>query len=304
MKSNIYSQVVSPFQAIVDYENALGIPLGYVNSTISRLSPNGAWQKVERGEIPLGSAFFAAFQEELRSPDAWKHFYLKSKSKKTGKARDIGSSGSSGWAVLELQAGGAVPPAPPGIQKIEADKMFWSMMKNSRRPDPWMFPALQKLKRSGQFVLGALSNTIIFPEDIKDDEGVAFESGLRIDGEGEVKQEGKAGGSAWEGGDAGHVQIRDMFDVFVSSAHVGLRKPDPRIYELAAKELDRLSMEKGKGHVQTSDVVFLDDIGENLKRAKAMGFGTIKVNLGKSRDAVVELEKITGMKLVEDTARL
>jgi len=57
------------------------------------------------------------------------------------------------------------------------------------------------------------------------------------------------------------------FDVIVESAIVGLRKPDPRIYELA---LERLA-------VEASAAVFLDDLGINLKPARAMGMTTIKV---------------------------
>jgi hypothetical protein len=37
------------------------------------------------------------------------------------------------------------------------------MMDGSRAPDPWMFPALKKLKASGKHILAALSNTMIYP---------------------------------------------------------------------------------------------------------------------------------------------
>jgi putative hydrolase of the HAD superfamily len=57
------------------------------------------------------------------------------------------------------------------------------------------------------------------------------------------------------------------FDVVIESAVVGLRKPDPRIYELVLSELD----------VEASVSVFLDDLGINLKPARAMGMTTIKV---------------------------
>jgi putative hydrolase of the HAD superfamily len=57
------------------------------------------------------------------------------------------------------------------------------------------------------------------------------------------------------------------FDVVVESAIVGLRKPDPRIYELALERLE----------VAPSAAVFLDDLGINLKPARAMGMTTIKV---------------------------
>ena len=57
------------------------------------------------------------------------------------------------------------------------------------------------------------------------------------------------------------------FDVVIESAVVGLRKPDRRIYELVLDELD----------VEASVSVFLDDLGINLKPARAMGMTTIKV---------------------------
>lgn len=58
------------------------------------------------------------------------------------------------------------------------------------------------------------------------------------------------------------------FDVFVESATSGLHKPDPAIYRLA---LDLLG-------VEASEAVFLDDIGRNLKSARALGMATIKVD--------------------------
>ena len=57
------------------------------------------------------------------------------------------------------------------------------------------------------------------------------------------------------------------FDVVVESAVEGIRKPDPRIYELVC---DRLA-------VTPPECVFLDDLGVNLKPARAMGMTTIKV---------------------------
>jgi putative hydrolase of the HAD superfamily len=61
--------------------------------------------------------------------------------------------------------------------------------------------------------------------------------------------------------------LRRHFDVFVESAVAGLRKPDPRIYELVCRELG----------VPPPRAVFLDDIGANLKPARALGMATIKV---------------------------
>jgi putative hydrolase of the HAD superfamily len=62
--------------------------------------------------------------------------------------------------------------------------------------------------------------------------------------------------------------LRDRFDVFIESSVEGLRKPDPAIYKLACERLG----------VTPAEVIFLDDIGGNLKPAKAMGMATIKVD--------------------------
>jgi putative hydrolase of the HAD superfamily len=72
------------------------------------------------------------------------------------------------------------------------------------------------------------------------------------------------------------------FDVVIESAVVGLRKPDPRIYELVLRELD----------VEAVASVFLDDLGINLKPARALGMTTIKVT--DPDDALAELADTLG----------
>ncbi|MEP6625272.1 MAG: HAD-IA family hydrolase [Acidimicrobiia bacterium] len=57
------------------------------------------------------------------------------------------------------------------------------------------------------------------------------------------------------------------FDAVVESAIEGIRKPDPGIYTLVC---DRLA-------VSPDECVFLDDLGVNLKPARALGMTTIKV---------------------------
>jgi putative hydrolase of the HAD superfamily len=75
------------------------------------------------------------------------------------------------------------------------------------------------------------------------------------------------------------------FDVIVESAVVGLRKPDPRIYELVLRELD----------VEPAAAVFLDDLGINLKPARAMGMTTIKVS--DPAAALAELATVLGFEV-------
>jgi putative hydrolase of the HAD superfamily len=76
--------------------------------------------------------------------------------------------------------------------------------------------------------------------------------------------------------------VLSLFDVVLESAKVGVRKPDPRMYELALERLE----------VDAADCVFLDDLGVNLKPARAMGMTTIKVT---DLDvALAELETAVG----------
>ena len=55
--------------------------------------------------------------------------------------------------------------------------------------------------------------------------------------------------------------------------------------------------------MKAEDVVFLDDIGENLKTAREMGIRTIKVQLGKTWRAVKELEGVIGASLMDEKTR-
>jgi putative hydrolase of the HAD superfamily len=89
----------------------------------------------------------------------------------------------------------------------------------------------------------------------------------------------------WITEDEGTGVLREHFDVFVESAVVGLRKPDPRIFHLACERLA----------VAPAEAVFLDDIGSNLKAARALGMTTIKVV--DPDVAVGELEEILGFPL-------
>jgi putative hydrolase of the HAD superfamily len=66
----------------------------------------------------------------------------------------------------------------------------------------------------------------------------------------------------------GVAEVMARFDVVVESSKVGVRKPEPAFYERACALLD----------VEPAACVFLDDLGINLKPARAMGMATIKVD--------------------------
>lgn len=76
-----------------------------------------------------------------------------------------------------------------------------------------------------------------------------------------------------------------LFDVVVESSVVGLRKPDVAFYELACERLG----------IEPHEAVFLDDLGVNLKPARAMGMTTIKVT--DPAMALTELEAVVGFPL-------
>ena len=80
-------------------------------------------------------------------------------------------------------------------------------------------------------------------------------------------------------------EVMALFHVVVESSKVGVRKPDPRFYEMACELLD----------VKPEVCVFLDDLGINLKPAKAMGMTTIKVL--NAAQAIADLEAVVGFPL-------
>jgi putative hydrolase of the HAD superfamily len=79
--------------------------------------------------------------------------------------------------------------------------------------------------------------------------------------------------------------IMSMFDEVVESSVVGVRKPERRFYEIACERLG----------VTPRECVFLDDLGVNLKPARAMGMTTIKVV--DPAVALAELEAVVGFPL-------
>ena len=61
--------------------------------------------------------------------------------------------------------------------------------------------------------------------------------------------------------------VMNIFDLVIESSKEGIRKPDPEIYQIACERMG----------VAANEIVYLDDLGINLKPAKAMGMTTIKV---------------------------
>jgi len=86
-------------------------------------------------------------------------------------------------------------------------------------------------------------------------------------------------------------ELLELFDAVVESSTEGVRKPEPEIYRRA---LDRLSEAVGR-RIEATGCAYLDDLGINLKPARAMGFSTIKVV--DPSVALAELSELVGFPL-------
>ncbi|MFN0316257.1 MAG: HAD-IA family hydrolase [Burkholderiales bacterium] len=80
-------------------------------------------------------------------------------------------------------------------------------------------------------------------------------------------------------------QVMQLFDLVIESSKVGVRKPELRFYELAIEAVD----------VPAYEIVYLDDLGINLKPARALGMTTIKVTDPDA--ALAELDAVLGTSL-------
>ena len=77
-------------------------------------------------------------------------------------------------------------------------------------------------------------------------------------------------------------EIDELFEVVVDSAFVGMRKPDPAIYELT---LERLGMAAG-------ECVFVDDLGVNCEAARSVGMAAVRFE--SAEQAIPELRSALG----------
>lgn len=109
---------------------------------------------------------------------------------------------------------------------------------------PRMAAAVAKVRSEG-FITACLTNNFM----TRDDNGT----------------EGR--GSGVSEGDPARNAVMAQFHEVIESSRIGIRKPELGFYEKALELLE----------IEAADAVFLDDLGINLKPAKAMGMTTIKV---------------------------
>jgi putative hydrolase of the HAD superfamily len=123
---------------------------------------------------------------------------------------------------------------------------------------PYMVTALDRLKAEG-FGIGCITN------NVKAGRGAAM-----------ARSEDKA------------LQVEAImarFDHVIESSKAGVRKPDPRIYQMMCEALS----------VSPETCIYLDDLGINCKPAATLGMHAIKVTSGEQ--ALEDLEAAVGMAL-------
>lgn len=80
-------------------------------------------------------------------------------------------------------------------------------------------------------------------------------------------------------------QVFARFEAVIESSKAGLRKPDPRIYQLMCERLG----------LAPEQCVYLDDLGINCKPAAALGMAAIKVTSGEQ--ALADLSALLKLSL-------
>lgn len=190
----------SPLHAINRFEAAQGLEHNALNRAIANSGPEGAWSRLERGELEP-EAFVAPFTQDLKR------------------------------AGFDVDGG-----------------ELFAAIRSASQPRPVMLEAIARI-RSSALPVAALTNN-------------------------------------WREDEGEHPML-DLFDVVIESAKTGVRKPDPKIYQLTCEALG----------VEFYQAAFLDDIGTNLKAARALGMTTIKVD--DPLVALGELEELLGFPLLD-----
>jgi putative hydrolase of the HAD superfamily len=80
--------------------------------------------------------------------------------------------------------------------------------------------------------------------------------------------------------------VDEIFELVVDSAFVGLRKPEPAIYELT---LERLRARDGLADLEPGQCLFVDDVDVNVKAARDLGIHVVRFHSNEQAIPEVEL---------------
>ncbi|KAF7322599.1 Epoxide hydrolase [Mycena chlorophos] len=268
----------SPFIAIAAYERQLGLPANYLNTSMSlfasfyALAPphlvergsNGAWQRFERGELAL-LPFYDEFSRDLSDTvngNRWYQAYCKRK---------------------EIRSLSSVPPTARNCVRRRARALWFDDARSGflRPPHSPRHPQNTRQVKYASPASAAGKGIKIIA--LTNNFAQTSSSNSIPQSELEFLGWDKQGGAA-------PASLRGLFDDFCDSSELGARKPEPRFYKMA---LERNGLE-------AHQVVFLDDIGINLKAAKQLGMETIHVPLGGNLSAARQLEAKLGIDLTSN----
>ncbi|GAA5832290.1 hypothetical protein JCM3766R1_002366 [Sporobolomyces carnicolor] len=260
--------VGSPVAAISRAEKLWGLPPHYLNALITAYGDKGAFQRLERGEIAIDD-FYREFGTQLSNVER----------------------GNQAYETYCKRVGTTCPPLPKEL-KIDGKELWSLMMDPATEPDPIVVETINRLRASGRFKMAALTNN--FAPSSGTPERYRSTGAFREVTTEELRTSLKAAAKDSDAKGAGDNLLKSLFDEYVESCIEGLRKPDPRFFQLA---LDKLG-------VKADEVVFLDDIGHNLIAARKLGIRTIRVAHGNSSSAIRELEGVVGLPLLDTKSKL
>ncbi|KAJ7074263.1 HAD-like domain-containing protein [Mycena amicta] len=183
------------------------------------------------------------------------------------------ANGNRWYAAYCKRKGITCPPLPEKLS-VNGRELFGSMMREAAVFDPHILRAIRRIRAAGKHKIIALTNNF-----------------ARTSTENPIPQSELAF-LGWDQGGATPSALRGLFDDFCDSSELGARKPEPRFYQMA---LERNGLEPHQ-------VVFLDDIGINLKAARELGMETIHVPLepGANLRAARQLEAKLGIDLTSN----
>jgi len=151
---------------------------------------------------------------------------------------------------------------------VNGRELFGEMMREANQYDPYIKQAIHRIRAAGRYKLIALTNNFSKVDvPLEERKFLGWDEGVTP------------------------THLRELFDDFCDSSSLGMRKPEHGFYLLACE----------RNGISPVEAVFLDDIGLNLKAAKELGIDTIQVFIGKTQEAVKELELKLGLDLTSRT---
>jgi beta-phosphoglucomutase-like phosphatase (HAD superfamily) len=266
----------SPLRAIRDFEQLHHLPKGYVSVAIHAAGDrHGLFQRLERGACAgrwkrqKGQAAKSDAMSMLTpSPHTPTHphthplpphtrageFPLDEAFFQAFETELTSKRSQDAYRQIAEKIFGMPPPSAlsasssssmlPGGQRLDARALLRYIMQASAAVDEGMLAAVRRLKEAGVRTAVLTNDFRVAPGVLAaHDEQPALEAMERV------------------------LRDRALFDAVVSSAATGSRKPEPRMYDVLCQTLG----------VAPQDCLFLDDIGRNLKAARALGMRTLLV---------------------------